>query len=261
MNLLEVVILAVLQGIAEFLPISSSGHLVLAQHFLGASSPGIALEVVLHLGTLAAVVILYARDIAMLAAGVFRLRRDSLRLLGLLALASIPAGVVGLLFEDALEGVFDSPSVVAFLLVLNGLALTAAGLGRKAAEKSGPGAVGALAAGLAQAVAILPGISRSGSTIAALTGTGVSPAGAARFSFLMSIPAVAAAGALKAAGGFPAGGPGGPLLVAGFAVSLATGLFALRLLLRALTRGKLWVFGAYCVAAGTICSVLMLTGV
>jgi undecaprenyl-diphosphatase len=114
---------------------------------------------------------------------------------------------------------------------------------------------------MAQAVAILPGISRSGSTISALLKTGVEPAAAARFSFLLSIPAVAGAGLLESAGGFPPGSPGAPLLAAGFGVSFLAGLVSLKLLLRVLSGGKLWIFGVYCGALGAVCTLLVLSGV
>lgn len=262
MSLLGVLLLAILQGVAEFLPISSSGHLVLAQHFLGLSSQGISLEVILHLGTLCAVLAVYAKDIAEMLGGAVRLRKSALRLIGLLALASIPAGFVGLLLKDTIESFFDSPLAVALLLAFNGLILF---WGGSAAGRSNDGdrtgVAAALAAGSAQAVAVLPGISRSGSTISALLRAGVSPSGAARFSFLLSVPAVAGAGILEAVDGFPQGSPDFPLLALGFLVSFLAGLISLKLLLRVLERGGLWVFGAWCAAAGVISAVLVLSGV
>jgi len=267
LNLLDILFLALLQGIAEFIPVSSSGHLVLAQHFLGVSAPGIAVEVVLHLGTLAAVLAFYAKDIISLAGGALRLRKPELTLLGLLAVASIPAGVVGMLFEKALERLFDSPLAVSLLLVANGAILFWGGRARAARRPdpqgpgSPPGAGPALAAGLAQAVAVLPGISRSGSTISALMRRGVGPVRAARFSFLLSIPAVAGAGLLQAVHGFPPGSPSISMLAIGFLVSFLVGLASLAVLLGVLAKGRLWLFGAYCAAAGAACATAVLSGV
>jgi len=254
------VALAILQGLAEFLPVSSSGHLVLAQHFLGVEQPGIELEVVLHLGTLVSVLAVFWKEVSGLAAGVLLGRRQPVRTLLLILLASVPAALVGFLLGDKVEEVFDSPMLVAVLLCANGIILLLAGRTRQGAGRE-IGPVRAAVAGLAQALAVLPGISRAGSTISALLACGVSPAGAARFSFLMFIPAVAGAGlheAMEGAGSFTGGLP---VLLLGFAVSACVGILSLKLLLDVLGRGRLWVFGIYCMAAGTVSAVLLNAGV
>jgi undecaprenyl-diphosphatase len=258
-RLLPVLLLAVIQGVAEFLPISSSGHLVIAGWFLGAGDQGsILLEIVLHLGTLGAVLAVYRKDILSLVSGCIRADRASLRLLGLLALASIPAALVGILLGDLVESVFDEALVVSLLLAANGVMLLVAGTRR-------PGTAGVslrsgLAAGLAQAVAVLPGISRSGSTISALVSTGVTPEHAARFSFLMSVPAIAGAALIELPDA-PALSHGElPILAAGFAVSAVIGFASLKLLLGILGKGRFWVFGIYCLAAGITAAVALMTG-
>lgn len=263
MKLLPVLILAVVQGVAEFLPISSSGHLALLGHFMGSRTPGngVLLEVVLHLGTLCSVIVFYRRDLASLTSGILRLDPPSLHLLLLLFIASIPAGLCGLLLEDRVEESFSSPLLITALLGLNGLILLSAGLLRpRGSARRTPGPASALAGGFAQAIALLPGISRSGSTISAITATGVSQEDSARFSFFMSIPAIAGAGLLSARdiSSIPPGDIA-PAAI-GFAVSAVAGYLSLRLLIGILGRNRLWVFGVYCIAASIVSAAVILGG-
>ncbi len=264
MKPLTVLVLSVVQALTEFLPVSSSGHLVLFGRLLpgGAETPGIALEVVLHLGTLLAVVFYYRRDIAAIARGASRGERGSIRMLLLLALASVPAALAGLLLKGAVERAFEAPALVTGLLALNGLVLLAAGLPRAGGSRTRThGVFTALAGGLAQAAAVLPGISRSGSTISAMCAAGLPRREAARFSFLMSVPAVAGAGLLEAGsmGSVRAGDL--PLLAMGCIVSAAAGYFALKGLIGILGRGRLWVFGVYCLVAAGVSAAVILPGV
>ncbi|HOF66628.1 MAG TPA: undecaprenyl-diphosphate phosphatase [Candidatus Fermentibacter daniensis] len=263
MKLIPVLILAVVQGVAEFLPISSSGHLALLGHFMGTRSPGngVLLEVVLHLGTLCSVLFFYRSDLAALARGILRFEHGAVRLLLLLFVASIPAGICGILLGDRVEEAFSSPLLIAVLLGLNGLVLLSAGLLRpRGGAGRAPGPLSALAGGFAQAVALLPGISRSGSTISAITATGVSQEESARFSFFMSIPAIAGAGLLSARdiSSIPPGDMA-PAAV-GFAVSAVVGYLSLRLLIGILGRNRLWVFGVYCIAASIVSAAVILCG-
>ncbi len=263
MKLLPVLILALVQGVAEFLPVSSSGHLALLGHFLGTRTPGngVLLEVVLHLGTLCSVLFFYRRDLAALGGGILRLRPGSLRLLLLLFVASIPAGLCGLLLEDRVEEAFSSPLLISALLGLNGLVLLSAGLLRpRGSAGRAPGPLSALAGGFAQAVALLPGISRSGSTISAITATGVSQEESARFSFFMAIPAIAGAGLLSARDISSIPPDDIAPAAIGFAVSALAGYLALRLLIGILGRNRLWVFGVYCIAASIVSAVVLLGG-
>lgn len=263
MRLLPVLLLALVQGIAEFLPVSSSGHLALLGHFLGpgASGEGVLLEVILHLGTLCSVLVFFRADISRLVAGLFRGAGDSWRLLLLLALASVPAAAVGLLLEDGIESVFSSPLLVAVLLGVNGIVLLLSGLRRREARGGvAPGLWQALAGGFAQAVAILPGISRSGSTISAMTASGMAQTDAARFSFLMSVPAVAGAGLLEAREIGAIDPASVPAAIAGFFVSFLAGYASLALLIGMLGRNRLWVFGVYCLVASAAATAVILTG-
>ncbi|HPQ38807.1 MAG TPA: undecaprenyl-diphosphate phosphatase, partial [bacterium] len=208
MGIIYAVILGAIQGITEFLPISSSGHLVLAQSILpGFSAPGLVFDVVLHAGTLVAVLAYYRLDLIRLARGLAgglpeNENRDSRRwILGLL-LATIPAAVVGVIADDAIEALFESPVFTAAFLCVTGLILFL-GEWLKSRHREHMDASSAmtpgrwLTVGIAQALAIIPGISRSGSTMAAGLAVGWSRETAARFSFLLMIPAVSGAVLLK----------------------------------------------------------------
>ncbi|MEW6072931.1 MAG: undecaprenyl-diphosphate phosphatase, partial [Planctomycetota bacterium] len=189
-------LLALLQGLTEFLPVSSSGHLVLAQAALGLREPALAIDVALHGGTLLAVLAVYRADLRSIA-------RDALqgrpRELLLLAVGSLPAAGVGIGLRSFVEEAFASPRLAAAGLLATALILGVGEAGRRRRARAGtaaaavPGYAAALAIGTAQAVAILPGVSRSGSTIAAGLLLGLAPPAAARFYFLRSIPAVARA--------------------------------------------------------------------
>lgn len=264
--MLDAILLGILQGLTEFLPISSSGHLVLGQVVLGSpghGEQGILFEVLLHLGTLLAVLIAYRLDLRDLALALLPTawsgmdhprRRRSLRLLIFMVLASIPAGIIGLTLKDRIEGIFNSPDVVAFLLLGTALILFVGDRlkqGQRVAEDAGTGR--SLLIGVAQAFAILPGISRSGSTLVAGIAAGLRPVEAARFSFLISIPAVSGAALLEAKELFT-GQAGitmpGSWLVAGFLSSALVGYVSLQWLLIAVRRRSLSWFSAYCAVAG-----------
>jgi len=246
MSELEAAWLAAVQGLTEFLPVSSSGHLVILQGIMHVPRQGIAFEVVVHLGTLVAVLAVYGRDILGLLAGALRREPASLRMLGLLALGSVPAGAAGLLLGDQVKALFDSPVTASVMLLATGGLLFATRWARPATRR--PEAVSAVVIGLAQATALLPGISRSGSTISAGLFGGLDREEAARFSFLLSVPAIAGAGILELRGVDSA--ELGLHLAVGFVVAAVTGYSALRLLLRFVRRGRLHLFSWYCWAAG-----------
>lgn len=255
----EVLILGAVQGITEFLPVSSSGHLVLSEHLLGMNPPGIALELTLHVGTLLAVVLYYRRDLWQLARGGARFlagRRsgDDLQawdLVKLLVVGTLPAVIGALLFGDRVEAAFKDPRLVAGCLVVTGLLLLSTLLVRRGQRR--PGILDAAVVGLFQAAALFPGISRSGSTMAAGLFRKLKPEDAARFSFLLSIPAILGAVVFKAkevASGL-AGADAG-LYVLGFAMAFALGFASIAVLLRVMRRGRFGLFGAYCVVIGVI---------
>lgn len=265
MDLLKILILAAFQGIAEFLPISSSGHLaVLGNLFHFDPEANFTLGIVLHAGTLLAIIVFYSREIL----GFLRLKRN--RLACMILLGSVPAGVLGILFKDCVEAWSSSMTVIGCCFLFTALILFFSEKLQKKRAAAGVKNIPvddiswkqALGIGAAQAVALMPGISRSGSTIAAGLTAGLAPAQAAEFSFLLAIPAIGGAAFLETLKLFRHGIPenlGSPLtLGAGFLVSALVGYAALALLLKVLKKGKLAVFALYLVLAAA--AVLICAG-
>lgn len=247
-------LLGLLQGLTEFLPVSSSGHLVVAQHLLGIRSPSLFLEVMLHGGTLAAVLLFLRRDLLRLARGVVaprRARGGERRLCLLLLLGSLPAGLTGLSLRGPLARVGLHPVWVGASLLLNGLLLLTArrrgGAGRGLWEVPWPTA---LLVGAAQALALMPGISRSGATIVAALWAGMHREAAGRFSFLLAVPAMTGAAVLEALRAGPPPGTSWAALAAGCLTAACAGGAALTVLFRVLRRGRLALFAPYCWALG-----------
>lgn len=245
--LLKAILLGIIQGLTEFLPISSSGHLVVFHDLFGFHDGSLLFDVFVHVGTLVPVVVVFRKDIAAL----LTTRR---RWLLLLAVGTVPIVCVGVLLHDAIELAFATSRWVGLLLVLNGVVLFAGSRLDTLRRKQPAGWLHAVTVGLAQAVAILPGISRSGSTISIGLATGLDREDAARFSFLLAIPAILLALAYKlwqVVGGADqvAADMWGPI-AAGTLVSMLVGYGALRGLLAVVRRHRLWWFGWYCLGAG-----------
>lgn len=250
MNWWQGIALGVVQGLTEFLPISSSGHLVVAERVLGVARQGVVVEVALHVATLVAVLVVYGGRIRQVLAGLARRDGGSWRYVALLAVATVPAGLAGVFLGDWFEQAFDSLAVVGVDFLLTGAILWSTRGPAARAASSEPSWRGAGGIGLAQAFAILPGISRSGSTVAAALWAGVRPGRAAEFSFLMSIPVIAGAAVLELPGLSEASGVGiGPLAVSAVAALLA-GIAAIKLLVWLLERGAFHRFAPYCWALG-----------
>lgn len=261
MTLLQAVFLGMVQGLTEFLPVSSSGHLALIEKLFGLAGGGLRFEVFVHLGTLLSVVIVLRKKILKLVRSVFkgriysdrgriRFSDDNLRQALLLIAATVPAAAVGLLFGDAVEQAFQSPLAVSACLVITGAILFGTRFVRPGGEKMNWWR--ALAVGCAQAAAILPGISRSGSTIAAAVYSGVDQENAAEFSFLLSIPVILGAGLLKFKHVLKDGIPSGEALTlaVGGAAAAAFGYLGIKLLLGIVRKHRLDFFAYYCWAAG-----------
>lgn len=257
MTLLAAALLGLVQGLTEFLPVSSSGHLVLAGALLGVPEGSITFDIVVHLGTLTAVFAVYRKDISELVAGMLGRRREDLRLAWLLILGSIPAGIAGFLFADRIESLFDSPPVVSAMLLLTGTVLFATRFAR-GGNLEDPTPRGSLLVGLFQAIALVPGISRSGMTISAGLFAGIRRERAARFSFLLSIPAILGAALLELTGSGGSASLDLSTAAVGFVVSAVSGFAALRLLIRFLAAGRFHAFCWYCWAAGGLGLVLTL---
>ncbi len=245
----EAVLWGLVQGLTEFLPISSSGHLVLVPAFAGVEQPDLATSAVLHLGTLAAVVAFYRADLVALTR--FRQDPDARRILMLLAVGTVPA-VIGVFVEGAIGSLQENTTAVAVALLFTGVVLYVSGLvmgGRLQLERLPvPDAV---IVGIAQAIALIPGISRSGMTITAGLQRTLEPAQAARFSFLLAIPAIAGAGAQQGLELIGNGGFGAEVWV-GMAVAAVSGYLAIAVLLRALQRFGLRPFALYCFVVGIV---------
>jgi undecaprenyl-diphosphatase len=255
MTLIQALLLGALQGATEFLPVSSSGHLAIAQHFLpGFSQPGVLFDVMLHVGTMVAVAIYFRRELAALLASPFRrgeAARLQQRLLGLLIVGSIPTAIIGLTFKDFFEGLFENIIVVSLMLLVTGILLFVAERFRRGGRKEGELTLtDALVVGTVQGCAIIPGISRSGSTIAALLLKGVDGETAARFSFLLAMPAVFGAAMLSARDLGAVATTQIPLYLAGMGVAFLTGLASIHLLLAVIRRRRLIAFAVYCWLAG-----------
>jgi len=261
------IILGIIQGLTEFLPVSSSGHLVLGQQLFGINEPEIFFDVILHLGTLAAVCIVFWREIWSLVMEFFRLPgtlkgRDSLaaawqerphfRLLILIAAGSIPTGLLGFIFKDFLESLFASTLAVGLALLFTGLILFLTRWIKFGSKKiTGFRIIDALLIGLAQGLAIIPGVSRSGFTISTGLFLGLERELAARYSFLLSIPAILGALALQFDG--MATSSFKPLeLGLGFLAAVISGWFAIIVLLKIVRGGNLYYFAYYCWLVGLI---------
>ena len=256
------VVLGVVQGLTEFLPVSSSGHLVLLQHFLGFKGDNLLFDLLVHMATLLAVVVYFWRDLVALARSlVDREAAEERRLLFYILVATVVTGTIGLTFKGLLESLFYSPRLVVVTLGITGLVLFLAerfSWGHRSMYRFGWGPSALV--GLAQGVAIVPGISRSGSTVAAALLLGMDREQAGRYSFLIAIPAIAGAFVLEVKGvkGLPSADIG-PYLV-GMAAAFLVGLASIKVFLKAITSKRLTWFAYYCWGVALVSLVLFLGG-
>ncbi|MFT4605245.1 MAG: undecaprenyl-diphosphatase [Rhodothermales bacterium] len=268
MNWWEAVVLGLVQGLTEFLPVSSSGHLVLGSYLLGLD-PGddVVFEVFVHFGTALSILWVYRERIGKLLAETLtslaqpaRLvthyrERSEFRLAMYILLTMIPTGIAYVLFKDPIEAAFSSPRLAAGMLLVTGVLLLLTTWKRGGDKHVGP--VKALIIGAAQALAMFPGISRSGSTICTALYMDVDPEEAADFSFLMLLPVVVGATILKLGELLSADGVDWLPIVIGAVVAFASGIVAIRLVLGFVKRGRLQYFAFYCFAIGTLGLVLI----
>ena len=250
----EAFILGLVQGLTEFLPVSSSGHLVVLQSLFGSQQQGILVEITVHLATLASVLIVYRHRVAGLIVGAIRRNPDDLSYGLKLVAATIPAVVLVLIAGDFLDAQFESPGTAGVGFLLTGAVLWTTRRTAKRARLSAPTWTAALLIGCAQAVAIVPGISRSGATVAAALALGIAPVAAAEFSFLMSVIAISGA-AVRSLPELTSVAPGEivPLTIAA-GTALVTGVAAIGLFVRLLKTRAFYCFAYYTWAAG--CGVL-----
>lgn len=277
MNIIQAIVLGIVQGLTEFIPVSSSGHLVLVPWALGWPNPGLLFDTMLHWGTLAAVVIYFWRDWIDIIGGFFRtlimrgpwsttpggrLADPGGRLAWAIVIGTIPAVLIGFLFKDLVESLFNSPAVVgAFMLVTAAILALSERYGRRERPLDWINIPDSVAIGLAQAAAIAPGLSRSGATISAGLARGLNRESAARYSFLLATPVILGAGLLQLfdliRGTEPAT-TSAPAVVAGTLAAAIAGYLCIRFLLAYLRRGKLYPFAIYCAVVGALVIVASL---
>ncbi|HYI96729.1 MAG TPA: undecaprenyl-diphosphatase UppP [Bryobacteraceae bacterium] len=269
MPVYQAIILAIVQGVTEFLPVSSSAHLALAPWLFGWKDQGLAFDIALHLGTLLAVLIYFARDWTQIFAQAFGINyrpdpelRLNRTMLWLLALASIPIGVIGFLFKDEAETTLRNPIIIGTMLIVVGIVMWYADkVGRRERGVGSIGLIDALTIGCAQALAVVPGTSRSGATITAALFRGLDRQAAGRFSFLLSTPAVAAAGAKALYDLYKEGGIAPEMqapFYAGIAASAVTGCLVIGFFLRFLRANSLRFFIIYRILFGIVILILAL---
>ena len=266
MDIFQAIIIGLVQGLTEFLPVSSSAHLIFAQQALGVGDVGLAFDVLMHVGTLVAVIVYFFNDIVNMIKGFLlslvdlkngnfmgEIKKDPYKKLAWLTiLATIPVGVVGVLFNDMIESMFQGLTIPAFLLLVTGCLLYAS-------QRMNSGRIDvrnvtikeALIMGCGQALAILPGLSRSGTTIAAGLFAGLDKEFAAKFSFILSIPAILGAAVFQlkdlSGGNIEIGA-----CIAGFVVAVISGYLAISVLLKIVREKSLDIFAYYCWIVGLI---------
>jgi undecaprenyl-diphosphatase len=266
-NVIEAIILGIVQGATEFLPISSSGHSVIVPALFNLAEPGLTLVAIAHQGTLLAVLLYFWSDLWAILRGVLQglwqrqpLATPPARLGWLILAGSIPAAVAGLLFEDFFEEIFAEPRYAALFLFGTALLLVMGErLRRGDKEISSLRLPDAMIVGLFQMLALFPGISRSGSTITAGLMRGLDREAAARFSFLLGVPAIAGAGLLALRDVFAAGdlAANWTVYVATFVTAFLTGYACIYFLLAWLRRHSLYAFAVYCVLVATVSLILL----
>lgn len=271
LDILSAIILGAVQGLSEFLPISSSGHLALIPHLLGVET-GLAFDTVLHIGTLIAIISFFYRDIINLIKGFllslidltdgFEVFKRELKLVPekrfawLIIIGTIPTGIIGILLKDAIESIFRGTIFIGFFLIVTGIILYYS-------ERHSSGKITekdmtfkqALIVGVCQGLAVLPGISRSGSTIASGLCLGLEREYAARYSFLLSMPAVIGAGLIQIKDIATIDISFGVIL-AGFISSVVFGYLAIKLLMKMIKGWSLDIFAYYCWIVGSITLIL-----
>jgi len=266
MSIIQAVILGIVQGITEFLPVSSSGHLIFVPHFFGWADQGLAFDVIVHLGTLCAVIYMFrARLKTILLACIRPLQDDTIadrKLGGLLLLSVIPAGIVGFWFGEFIETTLRNATVVGVSLIVWGIVLAWVDRAVKHRDQItkvtdiGWGRTALISC--AQAIALIPGTSRSGITMISGRAGNLSREAAAEFSFLMGIPVIAIAGGVKLIDLIEAGAgvSGGPLAI-GFLASALSGMCAIRFLLRVIRRFTFTPFALYRIFIGVVILIVL----
>ena len=247
-QLIETIILGIIQGLTEWLPISSTGHLKLAEHFLGLKVP-ILFDITLHLGTLIVILIYFKKEVKKIVSALLRFdfKTEHGKFIPLIIVGTIPTALIGLIFSTIIEDVFQNPIPIASAFILCGVILYSTKAGKEKTENISYSE--ALMIGVAQGIALIPGISRSGTTIAVALLLGIRREKAFNFSFLLSIPAVLGAFGLQAYrswNALTAAGVSWIEVFVGIIVAMVVGYFALKLLWKILVIQKLHFFAFCC---------------
>ncbi len=262
MSWIEAIVLGIVQGLTEFLPVSSSGHLTIAKELFGIETSNLSFEVVVHAATVCSTIVAFRKEIWNLLRGFFNLQMNPQKeYIFKIAVSMIPIFIVGMFFKDQVEAIFGSGLfVVGCMLLITAALLSLSewlskrqqGEGRTVSYKD------AIIIGLAQACAVLPGLSRSGTTISTGLMLGVKKSEVAQFSFLMVLVPILGEAFLELVGGELTGAESGISaisLLLGFASAFLSGLFACTLMINIVKRAKLWLFAVYCVIVGVACIV------
>jgi undecaprenyl-diphosphatase len=273
MTMFTAVWLGIVQGLTEFFPVSSSGHLVLAQKLFGVEGDMLVFDIFVHFGTLLAVFVVFRKQIIELLTGFFggtsqalsgkKALKDvysdsqSFKTATAILIGTIPAGIVGIVFKDSIEGLFTSEKAVLYSMLFTGCILFLTFLAGKSEKKIG--LISGILIGIAQAVAIAPGVSRSGMTISSALFLGIKREDAGEFSFLLSLPAILGATVLALKDCFEAGAMSfsPEIAIAGILASFISGWLSLVFLMKIVRSGKIGYFGFYCLAV-SIAGILFL---
>jgi len=254
LNVLQALILGILQGLTEFLPISSSGHLVIAQNLLGLTEPELLFDVGVHFATMIAVIIYFRRELVKLIAGFLGGKDKAARRTAFgIIWGTLPAVIAGITLKDFFESLFNSPKTASVMLLATG-AILLSSLAAKSKNKKiwGIRWLDAVLIGCAQALASLPGFSRSGSTIVAGLYLGLKKEDAAKFSFLLALPAIFGAGLLEAKELSSLANHQILPLIVGILAAGLTGYLAIAIMLKIVSQGKLYAFAPYCIILGLV---------
>jgi len=258
-QLIETVILGIIQGLTEWLPISSTGHLRLVERFLGLEKVPILFDVILHVGTLIVVLVFFRRDVSKMLSALAHLdfKTEYGQMVPLLVVGVVPTALIGVVFGELIEDAFQTILPIAIAFLFCGAILYSSKLGK---EKSGDiNYSTAIIIGITQGIAIIPGISRSGATIAVALILGIKREKAFKFSFLLSIPAILGALGLTIYtdfGELASASLGWGEILAGAIIAMLVGYFALKLLWKTMAKGKFHLFAFYCWLLGTVLIVL-----
>jgi len=261
-KLIETIILGLIQGLTEWLPVSSTGHLKLAQHFLGWEVP-IAYDGILHIGTVIVIMFFFKKDVKNVLSSLAHLdfKSENGKLIPLIMVGTIPTVLIGLAFGDLIENAFSSVLPITVALIAFGLVLYSSKFAEEKTESiSYPVA---MVIGIAQGIAIIPGVSRSGATIIVALLLGIKNEKALKFSFLLSIPSILGAAGLtlyKERHQLITAGIGWPEIIVGTVVAIIVGYLALKLLQKTLMKKKFHLFAVYCWVLGAILTALSLNG-